>query len=126
MQNLIIGSDRQFQIWRYTVGHRQLLLRSVKSPENPTRINVLFKGVCQFHLPTVIRGLFIAEETESNVRELFTLRQSEAEKNNLKVFTVRGMDFIGYVVALAVFSREDSGEYYDPSPFPSLKDSSAD
>ncbi len=121
MQNLIIGSDRQFQIWKYTVGHRQLLLRSVKSADSPTRVDVLFKGVSQFQLPTVLKGLFVAEGAGDEVGELFSLRRSEAEKKDLKTFAVRGTDFKGYVVALLVFTREDQGEYYDPGPFPSLK-----
>jgi hypothetical protein len=121
MPNLIIGSDRQFQVWKYTVGHSQLLLRSVKSSDHPTRIDVLFKGVSQFHLPTVLNGLVIAEGAESDISELFTLRESEARKKELKLFPVRGVDFVGYVSALVVFTHEDEGEYYDPSFFPSLK-----
>jgi hypothetical protein len=120
VQTLIFGSDRQFQIWKYIVGHRQLLVRSVKSADNPTRIDVLFKGVSQFHLPTILRGLFIAEGTETEIRESFLLQQSAAEKKGLKVFTVRGVDFVGYVTALIVATHEDEGEYYDPSFFRSL------
>ena len=121
MQNLIIGSDRQFQIWKYNVGHSQLLLRSVKSPDHPSRIDVLFKGVSQFHLPTVLNGLFLAEAADIKPPELLSLRESAAREKQLKVFSVRGVDFVGYVSALVVFTHEDEGEYYDPSLFPSLK-----
>jgi hypothetical protein len=117
MQNIIIGSDRQFQIWKYIVGHRQLLLRSVKSAEHPTRIDVLFKGVSQFHLPTVLNGLFIANGSRGRGVKLFTLRESVAYAKKLKLFTVKGVDFEGYVTALAVFNHEDQGEYSDPSFF---------
>lgn len=121
MPNLIIGSDRQFQLWKYTVGHSQLLLRSVKSSDHPTRIDVLFKGVSQFHLPTVLNSLFITEGAEIELPGFFTLRESAAQKKELKVFPVRGTDFVGYVSALAVFTHEDEAEYHDPSFFPSLK-----
>lgn len=109
-------------MWKYTVGHRQLLLRSVKSADHPTRIDVLFKGVSQFHLPAVLNGLVIAEESDQNeVRDLFTLHESEATKKVLKLFTARGTDFLGYVTARIAFQHEDEGEYYDPSFFPSIK-----
>ena len=121
MPNLIIGSDRQFQLWKYTVGHKQLLLRSVKSSAYPTRIDVLFKGVSQFHLPTVLNGLFITEAAEIEIPGIFTLQESAALKKEIKVFPVKGRDFVGYVSALAVFTHEDEAAYHSPSFFPSLE-----
>lgn len=117
MQNLIIGSDRKFQIWKYTVGHRQLLLRSTKSPDFPTRIDVFFKGVVQFHLPTLFTGLFIAEGSEDEIGKLCTLRESPSFKEDVRIFTVKGVDFLGYVAALVVATHEDEGEYHEPSFF---------
>jgi hypothetical protein len=123
MPKIIIESDRLFQMWKYTVGHRQLLLRSVKSSDQQTRIDVLFKGVSQFHIPTVLKGLVIAEDPETtDVRELFALQESEAYTKRLKLFTIRGVDFLGYVSAIGVFHHEDTGEYYDPSFFPSINE----
>jgi hypothetical protein len=112
----IIGTNRDFQVWKYTVGHNQLLLRSTKSPEFPTRIDVFFKGVVEFHLPTHFRSLFITEAAYDEIQELRTLRKPSFNKD-VKVFTVKGMDFTGYVVALAVGTHEDSGEYNEPSCF---------
>ena len=45
MTGSLFVSDRFFQIWRYTVSHRQLLLRSTKSDVAHTRIEILFKDV---------------------------------------------------------------------------------
>jgi hypothetical protein len=56
MLTKILDSDRKFQVWKYTVGHSQLLLRSTKSPDCSTRIDVLFKGVSEFHLPASFVG----------------------------------------------------------------------
>jgi len=42
---MLINFERNFQIWKYTVGHGQLLLRSTKDPKCPTRIDVFFKNV---------------------------------------------------------------------------------
>jgi hypothetical protein len=117
MRAEIISSEREFQIWKYTVGHSQLLLRSTKSPTSPTRIDVLFKGVAQFHLPTSFTGLSIAEGTGADVKRLCSLHASPSLDKDVKVFTIKGVDFVGYVAALVVFSHEDEGEYDDPSFF---------
>lgn len=50
------GSDRQFQIWRYEVGHAQLLLRSMKGDQHASRIDVLFTAVEAIDLPTRFDG----------------------------------------------------------------------
>jgi|SRR5947209_3708 hypothetical protein len=113
----IIKSDRRFQIWNYTVGHLSLLLRSTKSADSGTRIDVLFKGVKAFHLPTSFTGLSIAEASEEDARKLCSLRQSLSFGKDVKVFKVQGIDFVGYVAALIVFCHEDEGEYNDPGFF---------
>ena len=117
MPSPIISSHRRFQIWRYTVSHSQLLVRTTKTEEFPTRIDVLFKGVKEFHLPTAFDGLSIMEASDKEVLKLCDLRQLSSLYNREKVFTVQGRDFVGYVVALVVFSHQDEGEYYDPSVF---------
>jgi hypothetical protein len=117
MPKEIINAERRFQIWKYTVGHSQLLLRSTKSAEFPTRIDVFFKGVKELHLPTIFTGLSITEASEADVRQLCSLRKSPSFDKDVKVFKVQGTDFVGYVAALIVFCHEDEGEYHDPSFF---------
>jgi hypothetical protein len=117
MATQIIKSERRFQIWKYTVGHTQMLLRSTKSPDFPTRIDVFFKGVEAFHMPTIFTGLSIAEASEEEIRTLCSLRQSPSFGKSTKVFKVQGSDFLGYVAALIVVCHEDGGEYDDPSFF---------
>lgn len=90
-------SSRHFQVWRYEVGHAQLLLRSVKSEPHDSRIDVLFKNVKTIELPTSFSGLKIEREGEQ--------------------FVVSGIGWSGGVTAGACFQAEDDGEYFDPSPF---------
>lgn len=52
-------SERPFQMWRYSVGHSMLLLRSTKDEQHDTRVDVLFKRVERLDLPTVCQGLTI-------------------------------------------------------------------
>jgi hypothetical protein len=41
----MLKSDRYFQLWEYQVSHGMLLLRSPRSPEHQTNLDVLFHGV---------------------------------------------------------------------------------
>jgi hypothetical protein len=117
MATNIIYSDRRFQIWKYTVGHSQLLLRSTKSADFSTRIDVFFKGVKEFHLPTIFTGLSMMEASQTDARKLCSLRESLSFSKDVKIFKVQGSDFVGYVAALTALCHEDKGEYDDPSFF---------
>src|SRR5215831_5289943 len=111
MPSEIINSERQFQIWKYTVGHSELLLRSPKSDRFPTRIDVFFKGVKEFHLPTIFTGLSITEASEAEIRQLCTLRKLVSVGKDAKIFKVQGSDFLGYITALIAVCHEDEGDY---------------
>jgi hypothetical protein len=117
MLDEVVKSDRRFTIWKYTVSHSSLLLRSTKSDGVPTRIDVLFKGVREFHLPTNFTGVSIVEASEMEVQQLGILRRSPSVDKSDKVFKVQGRDFVGYVTAMAAFCHEDEREYYEPSFF---------
>jgi hypothetical protein len=90
-------SDRHFQMWKYGVGHAQLLLRSVKDETHSTRIDVLFVAVERLDLPTTLNGLRIQRVDDH--------------------FRLSGADWQGSVAAGNVAHAEDDGEYNDPSPF---------
>lgn len=115
----IINSGRFFQLWSYTVSHSELLFRSTKSPESRTRIDVFFKGVSEFHLPTTLHGLSITEASDSDIQKVCSLRKSLSLDRGEKLFIVQGSDFTGHTTALRVASHEDEGEYDEPSFFAS-------
>ena len=117
MSTEIIVPERQFHVWKYTIGHGLLLLRSTKSVGVPTRIDVLFKGVKEFHLPTTLKGLSITEAPEKEIPQLCVLRNTIVIGKGCKVFKVQGSDFLGYVIALLAVCHEDEGGYDDPSYF---------
>ncbi len=94
-----------------------MLIRSPKSVEFPTRIDVFFKGVKEIHLPTTFTGLSMTEASESEAEELGCLPPRLSFGDNVKVFRIQGDKFVGYVVALVAVCSEDDGEYNDPSPF---------
>lgn len=108
--------DRRFQIWAYVVSHAQLLLRSNKSNEYLTRVEILFKGVQMIDLPTQFKGLDIREVSDMEAWQRRGNRASNLP-NVYKLFQVAGADFSGAVIASAIFCHEDRGEYCDPSYF---------
>jgi hypothetical protein len=90
-------SSRRFQIWTYQVGHSQLLLRSVKGDDHSSRIDVRFKAVDLIELPSAFDGLVIRRDGQ--------------------LYKLSGPMWSGRVVAGSCFQAEDTGEYFDPSPF---------
>jgi hypothetical protein len=116
MSNEIFNRQRTFQIWEYTAGHKQLLLRSTKAEGLPTRIDVLFKVVRAINLLTVMDGLTISEAAEGQ-QVGPRLPSDSLILYEQKVFVVRSSNFEGYVVAGVMAWHEDEGEYYDPSHF---------
>ena len=116
MPNELLNCSRPFQIWEYTVGHAQLLLRSPKAVDLPTRVDVLFKNVAAIHLQTNLDSLRVSEAIEGEEIGLHSGLGATISKNR-KIFVVRGSDFVGYVIAGAIAWHEDDGEYHDPSFF---------
>jgi hypothetical protein len=100
----------------YAVGHGQLLLRSNRSDEVPTRIEVLFKDVAALELPTLFDGLSITEATPDEAQGL-NVQLGSWPIHRRKVFVLRGTNYLGYVIAGAVFWHEDEGSHYDESFF---------
>jgi hypothetical protein len=116
MTGVLFNSQRTFQIWEYTVGHGQLLLRSPKADDMPKRIDVLFKNVAAIHLLTTLNSLTISEANEEDQIDS-QLQVGSQILMDRKVFLVRSSEFVGYVIAGTVAWHEDEGEYYDPSFF---------
>ena len=116
MATTILDFSRRFQIWEYTVGHSQLLLRSTKTLETASRIDVLFKNVAEIHLPTILDGLIVSELTDTGASEMPLLVPERLKTRT--VFVARTTNGTGYVIAGATFWHEDDGclLYTSPSP----------
>lgn len=112
---LPIASQRGFQVWRYLVSHRQLLLRSNKGEDNDTRVEVLFKNVTAINLPTHLDGLTIEEPSDGDEQRLAIDFHPVLEPGQ-RIYRVRGLTYNGHIIAGAVFTAEDTGDYQDSSP----------
>lgn len=119
MQCSELPGNRQFQLWKYSVSHSWLVLRSNKSASFPKRIEILLYGVAAMRLPTVIDDLTIAIEYTSDERtqELFDGLMAAWEPDAHRVFTLRGRHCSAYVLAGGVECHEDDLGFSDPSFF---------
>lgn len=111
----LVELPRMVQLWSYTVGHSQLLLRATKDRDHATRVDVLFKGVGAMQLPSVMSSLTV-READLKEREVIFGTTSVEMPEERRCFVLEGPDFQGWVVAGAVVSVEDEGEYFEPSP----------
>ena len=110
-----IELSRMVQLWSYTVGHGQLLLRATKDRDHPTRVDVLFKGVAAMQLPSVMTSL-VVRDAEPDERARILSSTSVEMPNERHCFVLEGPDFQGWVIAGVAVTVEDEGEYYEPSP----------
>jgi len=106
--------ERRFQVWYYTVGHSRLLLRSPKTETQQTRVDVLFKDVAALNLPTLMDGITVELADEATTQDLAG-RLGASSLRDRRVFSVRGNDYEGYVVAGIMVQAEDTLEYDAPS-----------
>jgi len=104
--------DRTFELWRYSVGHAQLLLRSTKSDEWATRVDVGFKNVEYIQLPTLMNRLAIEVGTEA---DLPPQARQALDMVGKTVFILSTDGVRGFVVAGYGGWIEDEGDYSDPS-----------
>jgi hypothetical protein len=96
------------------VSHRQLLLRSNRSKSVATRVEVLFKNVTAISLPVHLEGLSIAEASASEAARISAAHGGGLERDQ-KVFAVTGRNYHGHVIAGAIYTAEDAGDYAEAS-----------
>jgi len=108
-------SDRKFSIFSYEVSHGLLLLRSGKTNEHHTRIDVLVKDVRAMEIRSWFEGFEIAEEDREYLREFRSNPIEMIEPGN-RVYALRGRGWQGFIVGGILLAQEDNGEYMDRSP----------
>src|SRR4051794_9445189 len=94
------------------VGHFELLLRSTKDDENPTRLDLMFSGVAAVKLRTELDGVVIRTATRDEEAQV---RAEAGASDSTKLYILESDGFVGYLLALAFDSHEDEGDYSDPS-----------
>ena len=110
--DVAFDAGRLFQVWSYRVGHSQLVLRSNRDAEYPTRVELLFKSVSAVHLPTAMSALAVRVlQTDAELPEW------AGPQDGRNVYAIQFSGGRGYVVAGAAFVAEDALDFTAPSPF---------
>ncbi|EFH88284.1 hypothetical protein [Ktedonobacter racemifer] len=115
MAPLIHFPNRVFTVWKYTISHRQLVLRSVKDTKQgiSTRIDLLFKPVAWMSLPTGFSDLRVEEASPEHV-EFMTTISGVTLQDSEKLFVLQGKQSQGYVAASLYALDESTREFDEP------------
>jgi len=111
MKTRVVAFAGCFEVWSYTVGHGCLLLRSTKSAERQTQVDILFKDVGLICLPARFDGCTI---TEIEISDL-PLRLDPEIIGDRPAYRVTGSTAVGYVVAGTLVWDESDREYHERS-----------
>ena len=107
----MFDSNRVFQLWSYTPTLSRLLLRSNKTAEFTTRVDIMFYRVAAVSLPSQMVGIriFVVAPTS----DLLSLR-SEIPRG-LLALAVQGDGYRGFIVARSLETHEDDLDYGERS-----------
>lgn len=103
----LFRSHRRFRLWAQTVSHGQLLLRSPRSSDHPTRIDVLFKPVSAQKVRWIYDGLVIRCPSSEERERIQQQMPGGLLGMDDRVFALETADSLDWVVAMAVGWHED-------------------
>lgn len=110
MNKPIVSFQRKFQVWSYDVGHGQLLLRSTKSANHTTQVDVLFKNVGLISMPTLFEGLTVIESSKQEL-ESSGLTMGLLPAENRKCMKLEGNNWHGAITAGNIAWSEDDADH---------------
>lgn len=103
-------SNRIFKLWDYSVSHQQLLIRSPKTPDIPTNIDLLFWGVKHLTIETMLRGVeVVLTDDTSDVPD----SASRFVNDGYKVFRIQSGGSCFIVVALGFRALENQLDIFE-------------
>lgn len=71
--SVAFSSERTFRVWRYGVGHSQLLLRAVPDEVNSACLDLLFEGVSAMKMATRYESIEVTVASADETREILEL-----------------------------------------------------
>ena len=103
-------SDRRFVMFSYEVTHGLLLLRSGKTDQHKTRIDILIRDVRALEIRAWFEGIQILE---GNGGDLVGFRSNPVQmiEPGNKVYIVRGRAWEGFVLGGEFSIHEDNEEF---------------
>jgi len=106
-------SQRRFKVWDYNVSHNQLLIRSPKTEEFQTNIDIIFFGVSYLNLPTTMHGISLCESSVEEVNNIQLVFPNKSDTD--KVFVLSSLNNKYMVVAKSCKILENELDIFETS-----------
>lgn len=103
-------SDRTFRVWRYGVGHSQLLLRAVPDSVDTACLDLLFEGVSAMQLVQQYKSIELCSASKTEAEEILAFSGTSPSGRELRLPVVlRSRSGSGFVLCRSV-TAERGGE----------------
>jgi hypothetical protein len=100
---VLFSSDRAFTVWRYGVGHSQLMIRSVPAGAEQECLDLRFEAVAAMKLAVHYKTIAICLASEDATRELHAFaRVEEKWRPEYVALELRTRGESGYVLCRSV------------------------
>jgi hypothetical protein len=112
--NRVFESPRRFVLFSYSAGHGLLLLRSRKTTETPTRVDILVQDVRAMEIRAWFDGIRIDEVGADYLGAFQSNPQEMMEKGN-RIYSLTGSNWQGFIVGGIISTFEDDCDFMAPS-----------
>ncbi len=109
-------SERKFGLFSYGVSHGPLLLRSGKTEEHGTRLEVLITDVRVMEIRVWFTGIHIQEVELARLANRLS-RPAGMFEAGLKAYLLSSSEWEGFVLGGSLHTAEDDGSFFDLSAF---------
>ncbi|MGW4434769.1 hypothetical protein ACWELO_03130 [Streptomyces sp. NPDC004596] len=108
---VMFRSDRTFRVWRYGIGHSQLLLRAVPDSRNPACLDLRFEGVSAMQLVQQYKSLELCSASGTEAEEIFGFSGVGPSGRELHLPVVlRSRSGSGFVLCRSVTAERGGGD----------------
>ena len=116
---MFFASDRHFQLWDYSVGHQQFLMRSPPvTGRHGTNIDIVMLGVEYLEIPTSLDGVATVAPSQDEIkRAVAALGKPLGPSDTVYGFESGGRRFLAVAAACRIWENtlglfESSLEYF--------------
>ena len=110
----LFTSNRKFVLFSYSISHGILLLRSGRTKTELKRIDVVFRDVRAIEVRAWFEGIVIIESNSNSLKAFASNPTSMLEVGN-RVYSLRGKEWEGYILAGQMLINEDTEDFMAPS-----------
>ena len=106
-------SKRHFQLWEYKVSHGSLLIRSPKTQELETNVDLICVGVEYFEMPRHLREFAMKAASVQEIARLSDILNKQLKSSSVRIIVSEGRRF-PIVAAGFKISENDSDIFQSP------------